>query len=100
LEGITGTFVSDHILNLLQEVEGKLPEEKERMLNLIDRYLSLPEEEKNNFRLGRRAGVYQSVEDLSRPELRNQVERVLQQIESERPGSLEEVLSELTDSFI
>ena len=100
LEGITSTFVSDHILNLLQEVKGKLPEEKEKMLNLIDRYLSLPEEEKNSFRFGRRMGVYQSVEDLSRPELRNRVERVIRQIESERPGCLEEVLSELTESFI
>ncbi len=100
LEGITSTFVSDHILNLLQEVEGKLPEEKEKMLNLIDRYLSLSKEEKDSFRLGRRVGIYQSVEDLSKPELRNQVERVLQQIESERPGGVEEVLSELTESFI
>jgi radical SAM superfamily enzyme YgiQ (UPF0313 family) len=100
LEGITSTFVSDHIMNLLQEVEGKLPEEKEKLLNLIDRYLSLPKEEKDHFRLGRRVGVYQSVEDLSKPELRNQVERVLQQIESRRPVDIEEVLSELTESFI
>jgi len=100
LQGITSTFVSDHIMNVLQEVEGKLPEEKETMLNLIDRYLSLRKEEKDNFRLGRRAGVYQSVEDLSRPELRNRVEKALREIESERSGSLEEVLSELTESFI
>jgi len=100
LQGITSTFVSDHIMNVLQEVEGKLPEEKETMLNLIDRYLSLRKDEKDNFRLGRRAGVYQSVEDLSRPELRNRVEKALREIESERSGSLEEVLSELTESFI
>jgi len=100
LQGITSTFVSDHIMNILQEVEGKLPEGKETMLNLIDRYLSLRKEEKDNFRLGRRAGVYQSVEDLSRPELRNRVEKALREIESERSGSLEEVLSELTESFI
>jgi radical SAM superfamily enzyme YgiQ (UPF0313 family) len=100
LEGITSTFVSDHIMNVLQEVEGKLPEEKEKMLNLIDRYLSLPKEETDNFRLGRRVGVYQSVEDLSKPELRNQVERVIQQIEAKRPGDLEEILSELTEAFI
>jgi len=100
LERITSTFVSDHILNLLQEVEGKLPEEKEKMLKFIDRYLVLPKEEKNNFRLGRRAGVYQSVEDVSNPELRNQVERALQQIESERPGGLEKALSDFMESFI
>lgn len=100
LEGITSTFVSDHILNLLQEVEGKLPEEKDKMLNHIDRYLSLPKGEKDNFRLGRRAGIYQSVEDLAKPGLRNQVEKALQQIESEKPGGIEKVLSEITESFI
>ena len=100
LEGIMSTFVSDHILNLLEEVEGTLPEEKEKMLKRIDRYLALPREEKDNFRLGRRAGVYHSVEDLSKPELRNQVEKALKQIESERPGGIEKVLSDLMESFI
>jgi len=100
LEGITSRFVSDHILNLLQEVEGNLPGEKEKMLKRIDRYLALPKGEKDNFRLGRRGGVYQSVEDLSNPELRNQVDRSLQQIESERPGGLEKALSDLMESFI
>ena len=100
LEGITSMFVSDHILNLLQEVEGNLPGEKEKMLKRIDRYLALPKGEKDNFRLGRRGGVYQSVEDLSNPELRNQVDRSLQQIESGRPGGLEKALSDLMESFI
>jgi radical SAM superfamily enzyme YgiQ (UPF0313 family) len=100
LEGITSTFVSDHILNLLQEVEGRLPEEKEKMLRSIDRYLALANDEKNNFRLGRRIGVYQSVEDLSNPGLRNQVDQVLHQVESERPGGLEKALSDIMESFI
>ncbi len=100
LEGITSTFVSDHLLNLLQEVEGKLPEEKEKMLKLIDCYLDLPREEKNNFRFGRRVGVYQCMEDLSKPEIRDPVERALSQIESERPGGIEKALSDLMESFI
>jgi len=100
LEGITSTFVSDHILNLLEEVEGKLPEEKGKMLALIDRYLALSAEEKANFRLGRRAGVYRSIDDLSNPELRHQVEKALRCIELERPGEIEKVLSDLMESFI
>jgi len=100
LEGITSTFVSDHILNLLQEVEGRFPEEKEKMLKSIDRYLALANHEKNNFRLGRRIGVYQSVEDLSKPGLREQVDKVFQQVESERPGGLEKALSDIMESFI
>jgi radical SAM superfamily enzyme YgiQ (UPF0313 family) len=100
LEGITSTFVSDHILNLLEEVEGKLPEEKGKMLALIDRYLALSAEEKANFRLGRRAGVYRLMDDLSNPELRHQVEKALRRIELERPGEIEKVLSDLMESFI
>jgi len=100
LDGITSTFVSDHILNLLEEIEGKLPEEKEKMLKLIDRYLTLPKEEKENFRLGRRAGLYRSVEDLHNPELRSQVEKLLRQIEARGPGGFEKVLSDFMESFI
>jgi radical SAM superfamily enzyme YgiQ (UPF0313 family) len=100
LEGITSTFVSDHILNLLEEVEGKLPEEKGKMLALMDHYLALSEEEKANFRLGRRAGVYRSMDDLFHPELRHQVEKVLRQIEIENPGGIEKVLSDLMEAFI
>jgi radical SAM superfamily enzyme YgiQ (UPF0313 family) len=100
LEGITSTFISDHILNLLEEVEGKLPEEKEKMLAVIDRYLALSAEKKMNFRLGRRAGVYRSMDDLSNPDLSHQVEKALRRIELEKPGGIEKVLSELTESFI
>jgi radical SAM superfamily enzyme YgiQ (UPF0313 family) len=100
LEGINSTFTSDHILNLLEEVEGKFPEEKEKMLAVIDRYLALSPEEKVNFRLGRRAGVYRSMGDLSNPDLRHEVEKVRRRIESERPGGIEKVLSDLMESFI
>jgi len=100
LEGINSTFVSDHILNLLEEVEGKFPQEKGKMLARIDRYLALSSEEKANFRLGRRAGVYRSVDDLSNPALKGQVEDAIRRIDLEQPGGLEKVLSELMESFI
>lgn len=100
LEGITSTLVSDHVLNLLEEVEGRFPEEKEKMLAVIDRYLGFSPVEKINFRLGRRGGVYRSLDDLDRPELRQQVDRALERIEAERPGQIEGVLSELMESFI
>jgi len=100
LERITSTFVSDHILNLLEEVEGKLPEEKGKMLALIDRYLALSPEERANFRLGRRAGVYRSVDDLFHPELRSQGEQLLRRIGLEKPEGSERLISDLMESFI
>jgi len=100
LEGINSTFVSDHILNLLEEVEGKFPQEKGKMLARIDCYLALSSEDKANFRLGRRAGVYRSVDDLSNPALKGQVEDAIRRIDLEQPGGLEKVLSDLMESFI
>jgi hypothetical protein len=67
---------------------------------VIDRYLALPAEEKANFRLGRRAGIYRSLDDLSDPELHHQVERALRKIELERPGGMEKIISEWMESFI
>ncbi len=100
LDGIQSTFVSDHILNLLEEVEGRFPEEKEKMLAVIDRYLGLAEEEKFNFRLGRRTGTYRSLNDLSNPDLYVRVDEAVRRIKLEAPGREEEVISHLMESFI
>jgi hypothetical protein len=53
-----------------------------------------------NFRLGRRAGVYRSLDDLSNSELRHQVEKALRHIELEKPGGVGKVLSDWMESFI
>jgi radical SAM superfamily enzyme YgiQ (UPF0313 family) len=100
LDGITSFFASDHILNLLEEVEGKFPEDKRKMLGVIDRYLALPPNEKAIFRLGRRGGVYRSMDDLSKSELKFQLEETLRRIEKERPSDIDQVLSDLMESFI
>ncbi|MBN2040262.1 MAG: radical SAM protein [Spirochaetes bacterium] len=57
-EGITSKFVSDHILNLLEDLEGKLPEAKDKMLKIIDKFLNMDTIDKENFIIGRRIGVY------------------------------------------
>ncbi len=100
LNGITSTFVSDHILNLLEEVEGKLPEEKERMLGIIDRYLSLPEGERKRYRLGRRLGLFRSLNDLTNIELREEVERIFQEIHSHPSKDFDQFISSLMESFL
>jgi histone acetyltransferase (RNA polymerase elongator complex component) len=65
LDGIETTIVSDHILNLLEELEGRLPLDKEKLLAVIDRYFSLSDEERIIYRIGRRRGMYRSINDLS-----------------------------------
>ncbi len=100
LDGIKSRFTSDHILNLLEELEGELPDAKAKMLAVIDRYQALALSERNNFRLGRRAGFYRSLDDMENPNLRSQVDLILRRIENESSGNLDQIISELMESFI
>ena len=66
LKGITSMVTSDHIMNLLEEITGRLPEDKERMLEVIRMYQELPETERLIYRIGRRGGAFRSTQDLGR----------------------------------
>jgi radical SAM superfamily enzyme YgiQ (UPF0313 family) len=100
LEGI-GSFVkSDHILNLLEEVEGKLPEDKKKILSVIDRYFALNEEQRLVYRMGRRAGIYRSTDDLSDVVTYGRIERAIREMEEKGPGSVEQHLSLLLETYI
>lgn len=100
LEGITSYVVSDHILNLLEEVEGKLPQDKQRMLGVIDEYLSLSERDKLVYNLGRRAHAYRSVKDLGDLALRRKVEAALERFLEEHSGDVASAFNQLRNEFI
>ena len=57
-------LVSDHILNLLEELEGKFPEDKPKILAVIKRYFEMNDEERMIFRLGRHSGAFRRLDDL------------------------------------
>lgn len=100
LEGINSYFKSDHILNLLEEVEGKFPADKEKMLEVIDRYLSLPREEKLNFQVGRRSGLYRRLDDLQNEEVHRRVQEAVDCMEAEGAAGVEETLYAFMGNFI
>jgi radical SAM superfamily enzyme YgiQ (UPF0313 family) len=91
---------SDHILNLLSEVEGKLPQDKEKILAIINRYLALPLSERVNFQLGRRAGYYERLDELQDAYKHEKVEQVIKRIESENSGGVEEAIYALKTKFV
>lgn len=99
LEVIGSHFVSDHARNLLGELEGDFPGDKKKMLATIDRYRDLLPDEKLNFRLGRRANIYQRLDDLSNPYLFKQVEGIISRINSGDPEGVERVISRLMEGF-
>jgi radical SAM superfamily enzyme YgiQ (UPF0313 family) len=100
LEGITSFVKSDHIMNLLEELEGKLPADKEAMLRVIDRYFELGPEERLVYRMGRRAGVYRSTNDLGDEATRLRISEAIREMEEKEPGSVEKHLSLLLERYI
>jgi len=77
LHGITSVVDSDHILNILLELRGKLPEAKPRLLAIIDQFLDLPEDTQNIYRLGRRLNVMNALRDLNNPILVDRVKQTM-----------------------
>ncbi len=77
LEGVQSTVKSDHIINLFQEVEGKLPEDKERLTLPIRNFLEMDAEKQLLFLVGRRCGIFSRLSDLPDGELRRHAEKAL-----------------------
>lgn len=54
-------LVSDHMANLLPEIEGQMPQSKERLLQVIDDYRAMPLPERLKLQLERRVRSYTAV---------------------------------------
>jgi histone acetyltransferase (RNA polymerase elongator complex component) len=93
-------LTSDHIMNLLQEVEGQFPEDKPAMLATIDRYLELPDQERLLFRLGRRGGALQYLDDLNDPTIRGRLERARSELLKTYSPDIETIITHLGDQYI
>jgi len=76
LQNLDSEFVSDHVLNLLEDLNGKLPGDRVKMISRIDEYLSMPVRQRELFRLGRRTGILRRLEDLEEPAAASMVERM------------------------
>lgn len=83
LQDINSEFVSDHFLNLLEDVAGKLPGSRGKMIMRIEQYFALPLLKRELFRLGRRTGLLRYLDDLNEPARIIQVERLYRRLEEE-----------------
>ncbi len=102
LEGITSVIASDHIMNLLEEVGGKMPEDRPRMLAVIQAYLDLPDTDRLIYRVGRRGGAYRSTDDLAAdPVTYRKIKNLLTEIAAEGGQErVEKFITEMVDRYI
>ena len=102
LNGITSMVTSDHIMNLMEDMNGKMPQDKEKMLGIIRKYQELPHSDRIIYRVGRRGGAYRSTDDLKRdPETFAKIRNIVHEIKAEKGDEgLEQFIREMADRYI
>jgi len=97
----TSTVTSDHIMNLLEEVHGKLPEDKEHMLEVIRKYQALPNSDRLIYRIGRRGGAYSSTDDLYRDSSTyEKVKNLISELSARGPDEVEQFINEMANQYV
>lgn len=80
----TGIIASDHIINLLQDVHGRLDVDRNQLIGTIDAYLGMSVLEQRRFQLARRAGLVSSLSHMK-------------QISSQQMNQIDAICSENID---
>jgi len=99
LAGITSTVKSDHILNLFQNVEGRLPQDKGRMTEPLETFLSMEPEEQVLYQVGRRLGLFSQLSDMDSPRRRAKVEKTCRQLGVDQ-NNVDDIIASLMKRFI
>lgn len=99
LDGIHSRIVSDHILNLFEEVEGDLPHEKEKMMQPIRRFLDMPAHDQMLYQVGRRLGYFSRLDDMADPGRTEKIKDVCAQMNI-TPENADAVIEEVMNRFI
>jgi len=99
LDGIDSYIKSDHILNLFETIDGKLPEDKEKMINIIDRFFELEPEKRVLYQIGRRMGFFRGPDDMDDSPY---LEKVKQACDLYRvtPDNVDMVIDDLMKRFV
>ncbi|MCP4673176.1 MAG: radical SAM protein, partial [Desulfobacula sp.] len=99
LDGITSTIKSDHALNLFKDVTGTLPQDKSKMMKSIEKFFNLDQKKQMIYQIGKRSGIFVSIEDLNNQGKVRQVEQKCIQDEITREN-LDQKLIEMKQKFV
>jgi len=92
LEGITSYIQSDHMMNLIEDSNGKFPEDKDKILAPLNKFLDMSLDDQECFIVARRTGRIRFLSDYSRNkdfiELRDMIK--------ERFGSIDKAAAALS----
>jgi radical SAM superfamily enzyme YgiQ (UPF0313 family) len=99
LRGITSMVVSDHVLNLFEDVNGRLPEDRDRMIAELEAFFSRSPEEQVLYRIARRAGIVRGMSDLDDPARYDRAQRLVGEL-NVTPQNVDAVTDQMVKRFI
>ena len=99
LEGITSTVKSDHILNLFADLEGTLPRDKERMVEIVRTLLLMTPERQRLYQVGRRLGILTCLDDMNDPHRLASAESGCREL-GVTSENVDEIVDQLTRRFV
>lgn len=99
LQGITSMIKSDHILNLFQDLEGKLPEAKEHLLHMIDTFLAMSPRQQCEYQVGRRLGIFAGLTDMDDLQKLSYARQACARF-GVNPENVDELIEELMGQFV
>ena len=85
-DGVDTRIVSDHILTFLMDIEGRMVDDKNYLLQIADEYLDMPKSKQREFQLARRLGMVVRPSQLSflGSEGRRRINQILSEDMSDR----------------
>ncbi|ROQ89565.1 radical SAM protein [Desulfosoma caldarium] len=98
LHSLHSTLTSDHMRNLLENLEGTFPHDKPKLLDIIDQYLALSDDDRILYRLGRYGGALRCVDDL--PAYRPRLARARRELEQETGKPIDALIDELGGQYL
>lgn len=99
LEGITSIVKSDHVLNLFMDLEGILPHDKQRMIDILGNFLAMEPQDQRLYQLGRRLGILTRVGDMQDHRKKTEVEEAYRVL-GVTPDNLDQITDEMMIRFI
>jgi hypothetical protein len=99
LDGISSEIKSDHILNLFEEIEGKLPQDKEKMTGVLRTFLSMEPNQQCLYQVGKRLGIFRRLSDMDSSHKLARVEQACKK-NAITPENVDTVIDEMMKRFI
>ncbi len=99
LEGISSRIRSDHVLNLFEEIEGILPEDRDRMIGVAERFLAMDPHDQMLYQVGRRLGQLRGPDDLKNTKVREELENLCSK-NAITPENVDLFIDEMMKRFI